>query len=188
MGFLSQLCARRIALKFLTTWWERFIAILYILSFVFSLIALALTVMALSKWHFAYETVEWTRWIFSKFGLFWGAILIALRSFVAAFAPPILSIVILRKIGDEEFIGSLIRFLIWAFIEAYGFYVFTITLLDMSNNIFVVNSILHGKLMEAPLSETLIASITNPLLLIVFILSLCIRILRFYTIKRNTSA
>ena len=170
-------------MKILKTPWEKFIAVIYVLSFVFSLIALILTIFALNHWPITYETVEWTREILSKFGYFGGAILIGLAKFIWTFIPPIAFVIISRYLEYERIAKRLFHFLIYAFVEAYGLFTLSFSFLDMSADALVINSILHKKPMRAPLSASSITSIAILLFLIVLILSFSARILRFHSMR-----
>jgi hypothetical protein len=167
------------SLRDLKKLWGRFIAVIYILSFIFSLVAIILTVIGMSRWWFVRESVEEARSIFSTFGSFWGAVLIGLWSAGGKFGPPILIVILLRYVENGEFAVNLTRFVGWAFIEAYGVYNFSMSFLDMYNNLFVLNLILYEKLVYPPLTETIIISVANPLFLTVFVLSFSLRTVRY---------
>lgn len=168
----------------LKTLWGKFIAFIYILSFAFSLVAIIFTVMGMSRWWFVRESVEPSRWIFSTFGLFWGAVLIGLWNAAATFIPPILIVILLRHTENGEFTAKLAHFLCWSFIEAYGVYSFSSSFLDMYNNSFILNLILYEELVYPPLTAAMIMSVANPLFLVILVLSFSIRTAR-YLKQRN---
>ena len=169
----------------LKTFWGKLIAVIYIMSFVFSLIAIILTAIGLSQWSFVREAHEPSRWIFSTLGPFWGAVLIGLWSAGQTFGPLILTLVILRRVENGEFTPKLPHFLGWAFIEALGLRIFVMSLLDMYNNLFLLHLILYGRIVNPPLTPASIISFADPIFLIVLILSLSIRTVRY--LKRRDS-
>jgi len=166
------------------TRWRKFIAAIYVLSFIFSLVAITLTVIGMSRWWFVREAYEPSRWIFSTFGLFWGAVLIGLWNAAATFIPPILIVILLRHTENDEFTAKLAHFLCWSFIEAYGVYSFSSSFLDMYNNSFILNLILYEELVYPPLTAAMIMSVANPLFFIVLVLSFSGRTAR-YLKQRN---
>ena len=168
----------------LKTSWQKFVVCVYISSLFFSLVALTLTVAALARWSFIYEQFAPTRWIFSTFGLSWGAMMMGLWSFGITFGPLILIWELLEHLENGEFAVRLVRYLGWAFVEAFGLQIFVMFFLDMTNDLFVVYEILSGRVGHAPLTPSIIISLTIPLFLVAFVLSFFTRTIRHLRIKR----
>ena len=163
----------------LKTSWQKFIVCVYILSLFFSLAALTLTVVALAQWSFIYEQFAPTRWIFSTFGLSWGAMIMGLWSFVITFGPLVLIWEMLEHLEGGELAVRSVRYFGWAFIEAFGLQIFVMFFLDMANDLYVVNEILSGRVGHAPLTPSIIISWAIPLFLAALALSFSVRTIRY---------
>lgn len=167
------------SLRDLKKLWGRFIAVIYILSFIFSLVAIILTVIGMSRWWFVREAYEPSAWIFSTFGLFWGAVLICLWSVGANFGFPILVVLILRYVKNGGFAVDMVHILGWGVIEAYCVWIFAGSFLDMYNNLFLLHLILYGRIVNPPLTPASLVSLTEPLFPIVLVLSFSLRTIRY---------
>ena len=167
------------AMRDLKTLWGKLIAVIYILSFVFWLIAIIITVIGMSQWGFVREAYGPSSWIFSTFGLFLGAVLIGLWSAGVSFGFLILTMTLLRRVENGTFAANLAYFLGWAFIEAHGLRIFATSFLDMYNDLFLLYLIFYGRMVNPPLTPASITSSTDPIFPIVFILSFSVRTVRY---------
>lgn len=158
--------------------WQKAIASIYVSSYVFSLVALILTVMMLPRWPFLYEEYDPTRQIFLNFGLSLGAVLIGLENAGVIFGPPILAGIILWYLGNGNIAIRLVHVLGWALMEAHALRSFAMYFLDMYNNSVVLYLILYRGIGQAPFTSAFILSFTNLLFLIAFVLSFSVRTIR----------
>lgn len=164
------------------TWWQKFIASIYVLSYVFSLVALVLTVIALSRWPGRiYEQFDLTRSVFSTFGLFWGAVLLGLEDIGTIFLPPIIIVKLLQHFKEAKGkIAVVFRFLGLAGIEAIGLCGLAFFFLDMYSDIVVMHLVLSGGIGQAPFETTFIINVRNAVLIITLIFSFFFRIGRHF--------
>jgi hypothetical protein len=126
-----------------TTRWQRFVLIITISAYVFSIISLAMTLVALSSSPFFWETVPSTREDFSTFGLFWGSIVILGLNFLGVFVFPFVLWVTQKYSYEIEngkgFYLDFGHFGLLALIEALAFSNFSKSFLGMCNDLIVLS-------------------------------------------------
>jgi hypothetical protein len=169
-------------LKFLKTRREKFIITLFILAFIFSLLAAIFTVFGMARWDVG-ETVKLTREIFETYGLLWGGMIIGLMHFVGVIIFPLVLLFLIRRLEDGTHapIVNLMIILVWALIEAYAVFVFASGFLDMSTDLFMLISYLQGRPRGLPFPASTINYVAISLSLLVLIFSASFRILEYRT-------
>jgi len=106
-----------------TKWGIALVAI-YSLAVVFSLLALFLTVLALSNLPSTGEEVPSTRGLFLNFGLFWGALIQVAVISITILVPPLLLLYLLRLLpkysaGNPRLLSA-VTIGGWSFIDAFA--------------------------------------------------------------------
>ena len=135
-----------------TTAWGKLILVAYVLSIVFSLVAVWLTVYAMENWTFIYELDQSTRVLFTYFGLYGGAFLLGLQILISTLALPLVAVIVLlclsRDLDPSSFIQNTIVCLCSAFIDGWALAHLAASFLDMFNDILILNIVINDNLSE----------------------------------------
>ena len=152
-----------------------FFLCLYVLAFIFSVVALILTVFVLTNFG-GYEEVESTRKLFTDFGYPLGSLIVTLNNFFALLILPFLGILIISCL-EEKMFYNIISMIGFSIIEAYALGQFTTRFLDMFNNIRSLNFILNRQYWFDSLKPELLISLFTQIFLAAFFVILSIRVI-----------
>jgi len=158
-----------------------FFLFVYVFAFIFSLVAIIVTVFGLTNFG-GYEKVEYTRKLFTDFGYPLGSLILVLGNFFALFILPFLGIIIISCFEEESFYNfvSIIGFSI---IEAYALGQFSIRFLNMFSDIRTLYLIINRRYWFDPLKSELLISVFTQIFLATFFILLLIRII--INIRKN---
>ena len=158
-----------------------FFLFVYVFAFIFSLVAIIVTVFGLTNFG-GYEEVEYTRKLFTDFGYPLGSLILVLGNFFALFILPFLGIIIISCFEEESFYNfvSIIGFSI---IEAYALDQFSIRFLNMFSDIRTLYLIINRRYWFDPLKSELLTSVFTQIFLATFFILLLIRIIT--NIRKN---
>lgn len=171
-------------MKLMTKTWDTFIFYIFIGGFLFSLGALILTIYELNTWSSAYEANPISNFLFNEFGIFGGSAIIILINlfFVGIF----LVFKKYSKMIENRPVNDFINLFGWSAFEAVGFSYLVNSFFDMSGNVLLAYSLANEGTGTALFSSNDLHAIFLLVFLIVFLLSLSIRLLLYVKSKTST--
>lgn len=177
-----------------TTLWGRVALIIFVLSLVFSIIALLLTIYALQTFPIAIEWVPPTREVFRQFGFLFGGLLQTALIFVSTLALPLCFLVILKlfskDLSGDSIIGNVFASLLKAIIDGWAIASVLSSFFDMYNDILIILLIQKEDIfgiLKLDWFRGFILWIWEPAFLIGLFLSLSIRLCWYWRIKTQYS-
>ena len=154
-----------------------FFLFVYVLAFIFSTVALILTVFLLTNFG-GYEEIEFTRDLFTDFGYPLASLILTLINFFVLFILPFLGIILISCFEAESFYNfvSMVGFSV---IEAHALCQFSVRFLDMFNNIRALYLLLNRRYWFDSIKPELLESLFTQIFLAIFFTLFIIRVIAY---------
>jgi hypothetical protein len=160
--------------------WDWFVLAVYVSAFALSVGALLITVLILNGtlgshsivWPFVKEAIPSTQQVFNEHGFFLGTFLLLLSNLAGIFLIPLLIIISLRYVQNDQNSEKprlifMVKFILLALLEGYAFQSLLLKSLDLYNDITVMNFLLYyTPVMNAQQTLELMKWVSTPILVV----------------------